>query len=291
MMTSARFTFLALAAAISMAAPFTGCVSHHTGEVRVANQPDENGDLPIKQEIHKTQQLAPNAQVEIGGINGAVEIETSNDQNAQIDIVRSARSQQTLDDQPLTLTPGPASLVIRNEHRTSGVWSMLKGAGEVRTRVKLHLPRRIRLEVSGVNGQLISGAIDGPVNVSGVNGKVRIGQAAAASSVSGINGPIEMTVAELGKEGIEMNGINGPITLRFAGETNADLEVNGLNGRFSDEGVNAVMQEKHNNHNFTARIGSGGSPVNLSGINGSVTLTRAGKTNVAAAPTATTSAK
>jgi DUF4097 and DUF4098 domain-containing protein YvlB len=132
----------------------------------------------------------------------------------------------------------------------------------------------VKLDVGGVNGPVTIGEIDGAVEVSGVNGKISIAQTLGATAFSGVNGPIEITIRDLGKDGIEASGINGPIDLRFVGEVNADLEVSGLNGVFNDEGVNAVLEEKHDRHNFTGKIGAGGSPISFAGINGPITLAK-----------------
>jgi hypothetical protein len=276
-MRSARFTsFITAIAALGLIAQLSGCVSHDSRAAADTAKPsDDSVDLPVKEEIRKTYQLTPGARVEVGGIDGSVDVETTEAQTAEVYIVRSARDQQTLEEGKTTIVAEADSLSIRNDHGNSqGLWAMLKGGGDLRTRVRLRLPRKVKLDVGGVNGPVTIGEIDGAVEVSGVNGKISIAQTLGATAFSGVNGPIEITIRDLGKDGIEASGINGPIDLRFVGEVNADLEVSGLNGVFNDEGVNAVLEEKHDRHNFTGKIGAGGSPISFAGINGPITLAK-----------------
>jgi hypothetical protein len=55
-----------------------------------------SGDLPVRNEINRQYQLAPNTTVELSTIAGPVEIETISGQSAEIKIVNSAESQADL---------------------------------------------------------------------------------------------------------------------------------------------------------------------------------------------------
>ncbi len=278
-MKSAKLTALIAVITVSIAAlQLTGCVHHSRAAAsdshKTKEQKDGNGDLAVKENIDQTYQLSPGAQVEVSGLNGSLDITTSDTTTAEVHIVRSARTQETLNERKSIIEQSADRLVIRSERgRNRGVWDLLKGGGEtLRTRVTLRLPRKVKLEVSGVNGHVTVGEIDDAVDISGVNGRVTIAQAIGATSFSGINGSIEVTIKDLGKKGIELSGINGPIEMRFANEINADLDVSGLNGGFNDKGMNIVMPDKHDRRNFSAKIGSGGAPINISGVNGAVTF-------------------
>jgi len=113
------------------------------------------------------------------------------------------------------------------------------GEHQVRHQVTLRLPRQIDLGVSGVNGRTTVGAVDGPVKISGINGGVEIG---------------------------------------FAEDLNADVEVTGINGRVNADVPNVTVMGKLERNTFRARVGSGGTPIIINGINGSVKLTRGGIT-------------
>ena len=70
--------------------------------------------------------------------------------------------------------------------------------------------------------------------------------------------------------------MNGGVELSFAEELNADLDVTGINGSVNADVANVTIFGKVDRQNFHAKIGSGGSPIKVDGINGSVKLSRAG---------------
>jgi hypothetical protein len=72
---------------------------------------------------------------------------------------------------------------------------------------------------------------------------------------------------------MEISGINGNIELRLADGINADLKANGMNGSVTSD-LSSVVIDKSSRGNYTARIGSGGSSISASGINGNIRLIR-----------------
>ena len=71
--------------------------SFHVAAQRDKERDDSGWDnLPEKEEINQTYQLAPGARVDVSGINGRVEVETSNSNTAEVHIIRSARTKEDL---------------------------------------------------------------------------------------------------------------------------------------------------------------------------------------------------
>ncbi len=223
------------------------------------------------EDTRQTFKLDAGAQVDVHGINGSVEITTAATDTADVHIIRTAGSQEDLDSQPIIIERTSSSLSIHSEnnHRR-GFWNWLRGHGSVRTQVILALPRQIELKTNGVNGPVTVGELDGGVEMSGINGRVEVGQATGHSVLTGINGSLKVTAAQLGAQGLNVSGINGGVEIRLPGNLNADVSVAGLNGSFALDVPNVTMQEKINRSNMRARIGTGGTPITVSGVNGSV---------------------
>jgi DUF4097 and DUF4098 domain-containing protein YvlB len=162
-------------------------------------------------------------------------------------------------------------LVIRVQNdRDRSIWAMLGTSQDERQRAYLKLPRRIELDASGINGKTSIGELGGRLDLSGVNGPVKVARATGAADLSGINGNIEITLVQLTK-GVEASGINGNLEMRFLGDLNAEVEIHGINGNVNAEFPNALVRQKKRGR-FEARIGLGGASVDVSGINGNVTL-------------------
>ncbi|HEV8486358.1 MAG TPA: hypothetical protein VGV87_22630 [Blastocatellia bacterium] len=238
------------------------------------NDSQSERDLPERDEINQTFELSNGARVEVSGINGTVEIETSNTNTAEVHIVRSANNRADLEYHKIVIEQAPNRLVVRGEKDNDRKWS---GRGhELRQRVMMKIPRQVDLTASGINGKATVGAIDGPVRLSGINGKVDVAQARGYSEISGINGRVSITITGLGERGIHVSGINGGVELRFAEDLNADLDVSGVNGAVNTDVANVTIQGKIDRSNFRARIGLGGSPISISAVNGRVHLSRVG---------------
>ncbi|HKP73178.1 MAG TPA: hypothetical protein VJT82_09600 [Pyrinomonadaceae bacterium] len=231
----------------------------------------DDSEFTEKDEFRQTYQLTPGATVKVSGINGAVDVETTGGSSAEVYIVRSARSSADLEYRKVIVEQTASSLVVRGENDQE----RRVGRGEqpqVKQRVTLRLPRQIDFTASGINGRTIVGEVDGPVHVSGINGKVEVAQAVGYSELSGINGSVVITISQLGERGLRVSGINGAVELRFADALNADLKVTGINGAVSADVPNVTVQGTVSRSSFNARIGSGGAPINVSGINGRVRL-------------------
>ena len=212
-------------------------------------------------------QLLPGASVEVKGINGSVDVETSDSDKAEVQIVSSSDSQQIIVEQT------PTSLLVQGRQSGRHWWRFW--GDDVRQQVLLKIPRQAELTTRGVNGPVRIGELDGTVTVSGINGRVEMRQAARLSEVSGVNGGVSIEISgPLGEQGIRVRGINGRVEMRAGVDLNADLDVKGLNGQLSLEVPNVTMQEKLSRSNMRARIGAGGAPISVIGVNGSLSLER-----------------
>ncbi|HLF84677.1 MAG TPA: hypothetical protein VI837_10925 [Blastocatellia bacterium] len=234
----------------------------------------DRDDLPEKDEFRQSYQLSGGTKVEVRGINGAVDIETAAGSTAEVNIIRSARSREDLEYRKIIVEHTAGSLVIRGDNERER--SSYGRNRDVKQRVMLRLPRAVDLGVSGVNGRVGVGEIDGPVRLSGINGRVEVAQAMGYSDISGINGRVKITISQVGERGIHVSGVNGGVELFFAEDLNADLDVTGINGSVNTDVANVTVFGKLDRHNFHAKIGSGGSPIKVTGINGHVKLARAG---------------
>lgn len=228
----------------------------------------DDDEYTERDEFRQSYQLAPGAAVRVSGINGSVTVETSSGNTAEVYVLRSARTRADLEQRRVIVEQTAGGLVIRGEND--------KGEGrrgnDVRQRVELRLPRRIDFTASGINGRTTVGEVDGPVKISGVNGRVEVGQALGYTELSGINGSVGVTLAQVGERGIRVSGVNGSVELRFADALNADLSVSGINGAIDVNMPNLTIQGKVSRSSLSGRIGQGGAPVTVSGINGRVRL-------------------
>jgi len=165
-------------------------------------------------------------------------------------------------------------MVVRSQQaRRLGFWEHLFGHPP-KEQVTIKAPRQIALSLTGVNGHVTSGDIDGALEVRGINGKVELGQALSSVQVSGVNGNIAVGMKQLGDAGARFSGVNGNIELRLAKDLNADLNARGMNGNLRSDIPEVNVEKDEHASRYSARIGKGGAPITISGINGNVRLVR-----------------
>jgi hypothetical protein len=230
----------------------------------------EKVDLPEREEIRQNYQIAPGARVEIININGPLEIETVSGNTAEVYVVRSARNKADLEYRKIIIDNSPSVFKLYSEQPEDGTVNNIT----VRHRVVLKLPRPSALSVRNINGNARVGDVDGPITLGNINGQLDIGQATEFAELSNINGNMGMTIARLGERGIRLRNINGNINLRFLSEVNADVEVRSFNGTVNSSLPNLTIQ-KVGRSDFRGQIGTGGTPITGSHINGVITIRNA----------------
>ena len=223
-----------------------------------------------REEIRKSYELSPGARVEVSGINGSVKIETSESKTADVYIERTGASQEALNRRKIIIESTPSGLTIRGEKGDSGFLAQMFGS-KPSEQVTLRLPRQVSLVTKGVNGSVVVGEIEGPVEVHGINGRVQIEQASGSAAFKGINGNVSVGLNQLNKEGIDISGINGNIELRLGEGVNADLEARGMNGNVTSDLPNVAV-DKSRHGSYSAQIGRGGNSISAHGINGNIRL-------------------
>jgi len=256
------------------------------GLSRVVGASDGQGDA--REEIRKSFELQPGARVEVQGINGKVDIQTSDTKTAEVYVLRTASSKDSLNLREVTVEQTATGLLVKSRQVRHGFWEHLFGTNP-KEEVTIKAPRQIALALKGINGRVTTGDIEGSIEAKGINGRVELGQFNNSAEINGINGDVSLIVARLGSEGLHVGGVNGAIELRLAAGLNADLSAHGMNGSVRSELPDVSVDKNEFGSRYSARIGSGGAPIEISGVNGNVRLTRA--TTVTAATDKKTSDK
>jgi hypothetical protein len=241
---------------------------------RVVGASGDNSEGVTGDETRKTFELKPGARIEVQGINGKVEIQTSDTKTAEVYVRRTGDSPGSLRRRELTVELTADVLVVRSKQNHVGFWDHLFSHNP-KEEVVIKAPRQISLSLKGINGPVTAGEIDGAVEAKGINGRVELGQATESAEIGGINGNIVVALNNLGERGANIKGVNGGIELRLASGLNADLTARGMNGNVRSDIPEVTVDKEEPGSRYSAHIGSGGAPITLSGINGNVRLTRA----------------
>ena len=261
-----------LLVALVVIAGIAGIVRSHSKAGDFDRLVSHDASDQVREEIRQSYQLAPGASVELMNINGAIRIETSDTNTAEVYVERLASSNEALGRRKVIIEADSNNLRIRGEKGDVGFLERLFGSNPSE-KLTLKLPREIALHTKGVNGALIVAELDGPVEVRGVNGRVQIA-AANGAEFKGINGNITIGLKRLNSDGVTLGGINGNIELQLTPGINAAFDAHGINGNVVSD-LSEVSIDRSKRGTYSGQIGSGGSSViTAKGINGNIRLTR-----------------
>ena len=234
-------------------------------EQQVETQSEQN--LPVREEINRTFQFARFARVDVSGLaGGPVNIETIDGNTVEVRLLRSAQTQAELDCYRIIVEYTPDSLTIRHEQNTgSRVCRSIRAAQSLLLRV----PRAVDISLKTIGGAVNVGAIDGALRISGIAGHVTAAGVREAE-MDGLAKGLTMSITQPGERGIRVSGIVGAVELDLAQHLNADLTVSNLIG--IDDKTPGVTVTNVNAASGRTRFGSGGPPISISGVVGSVRI-------------------
>jgi DUF4097 and DUF4098 domain-containing protein YvlB len=231
-------------------------------------------DLAVKQEIRKEFTLKPNVVVFVYGINGKLDVTTSETDKAEIYLVRSVRKAEDFEDRKVNIGMGKndsLEIEIRRNRRRS-IWGVFSSRGEERQRLELKLPRNVRFEANNTNGNITVGELDNALIVEGLNGNVKAARVTTRAVFENVNGNVDATFANLTK-GLALQAVNGNLDFRFADTVNADVGIYRHSGQVNNELPNVTVKEKKPGR-YEARIGEGGFSIEANHVNGNFNLKR-----------------
>ena len=221
-------------------------------------------DLPDRERIHHSYELALGASVEVSGIAGPVEIETTNGDAAEVNVIRSAPSHADLECGKIVIEQTSTRLRISSESNCP----IVRG----RQSVALKLPRRVDLSLQNIAGDVRIGPTDGMVRLESIAGHVAATELRAAS-MSSLAAGLSMTIAGVGERGIHISSVTGGIDMDVRKGVDADLTVKNLVGQIHNE-VSDVSRSGGDDPDYQAVIGSGGGKILIESVVGGVDIRR-----------------
>jgi hypothetical protein len=267
----------------------------------------QNPDFREREEINQKYTLAPGARVEVSSIRGHVQVLNSDSGMAEVQIIRTARTRADLEYHKVEVEHSGNSLVVRGVQEPE---ARQRQNIRVDHQVILKVPRSVELKVSSVSGHLKVGDIDGETRVTSISGDASIGNVggklnvrsisgsltvgdinadARVNSISGnvrlsqVNGSIDVTsvsgtlsakLVSLSPQGIHIRSISGSVEIGFKRDVNADFSAVSISGQVHLDVPNVVRDNETNSSTVRARIGAGGTPIEITSVSGNIRLTR-----------------
>jgi DUF4097 and DUF4098 domain-containing protein YvlB len=199
-------------------------------------------------------------------VNGNVTITGWERNEVQIDAVKKASDQQKLDEARIEVDSSSDSVHIKThypDHHNNN--------NPATVTYELHVPRTARLDsIDLVNGSLTVSQVSGDIRTSLVNGKTMVHDLAGRAELSAVNGSIDAYYRSLSNVSeIRLKSVNGSIRLGLGSSPNADVSVSTVNGGITTD-FPLQVQGKFMGRRLDGKLGSGGTRIEISNVNGSV---------------------
>ena len=235
---------------------------------------------PAVEQFERAIPLPSGGAFSLSNINGSIEIEGWDRPEVQI----SARkfTSGSLEDLrqvgiEVSVVSGSVS-VVTHYPQGSGV--------DVNVEFHVRVPARVRLaSVSTVNGSVTVHDVSGEGSLVAVNGNVLLARAAGIFSGRATNGNVSLELLSLdgglapaagsaraaSPAALSAQTINGSVVVALPAEAGAELEARTQNGDFSSD-LPLLAHSSAAGRVIRGRVGSGGPPLFLRTVNGSIRL-------------------
>src|SRR6266516_6280838 len=120
---------------------------------RVVNAAGDKSQGVTGDETRKTFELKPGEHVQIQGINGRVEIQTSDTKTAEVYVKRTGDNPASLRRREMIVEQTSDGLLVRSKQNHVGLWDHLFG-NDPKEEVTIKAPRQIALSFKGVNSRV-----------------------------------------------------------------------------------------------------------------------------------------
>jgi len=229
--------------------------------------------------VQRTVPLPAGGMFSLSNVNGSVQIEGWDREEAQISALKSsAGGAAELGQVDIFIRQSPGGVSVETRYPQGG-------AAEVTVDYRVRVPARVRLAlVSTVNGGVTVRSVSGSGSLVAINGSVVLSRAAGLFSARATNGDVSLELLSLegglslaeaalpaSRGGISAQTVNGSVIVALPPDAGADLEVHTQNGDFASD-VPLLTRSSAAGRVIRGRIGAGGTALFLRTVNGPIRL-------------------
>ena len=224
--------------------------------------------------VNQVYDTSDHPRLSLRNINGDATIEGWDKNRIEVTAVKSASSQDRLDDLDVKFDMDHDYLRIGVDIDSDHHWSHHEEGPNVE--FTIHVPRGTRISgMSLVNGDVEITNVTGDVEASSVNGTVSGEKLGGDINLSTVNGRVEL-VATADAGAIRLHSVNGDVMLTLPKKFDARIEAGTLHGNITAvEGMD-VEATSFTGSSMRGTIGKGGMKVDLNTVNGSIRIQREG---------------
>jgi DUF4097 and DUF4098 domain-containing protein YvlB len=228
------------------------------------------------QEFHQTYPIGAEGRLELENINGSVHISAWDRNEVKVDAIKTAGTQERLDEAKINIDAGSSSIAIHTEYPNHDLtFNHDDRDNPASVEYTLTVPRSLRIdEVKLINGGLDVEGLSGEVRASTINGHLQASQLSGPVRLETINGRLDAEFTVLSHR-VELSSVNGHVAVVLPSDANARVEANTVHGSIDNEFGLEVSKHHFVGHSMHGELGSGGTQVRLNNVNGGIEIRHA----------------
>jgi DUF4097 and DUF4098 domain-containing protein YvlB len=238
-----------------------------------------SADEAYQEVIDQNYPLAAGGTVSLENVNGDVTVEAWDRDEVRVHAVKSAGSQELLDELEVKIDATSSAVRINTEYPSSRGWrdrddGHRGSSRHTKVEYTLTVPRTAAIrDFDLVNGDLLVVGVAGGIDAATVNGDIVVREAAGSAELETVNGDIELRLdGAADADRIELQSVNGTIDLFLGPSTGAEIRAETVNGGLSNDFGIEVRKGKYVGASFDGTIGGGGPRVELETVNGRIAV-------------------
>jgi Putative adhesin len=203
----------------------------------------------------------------IKNISGSVTVETWDKAEAQVTVIKRGSESDR----------GAAQVYFKTDGDGLSLRTAYRGSNKSDVVYQIKLPRGVEsIDLNTVNGGIkLSNVSAEEIEVATVNGSIELSNVAGVRKAKSVRGNIKAVLKEASTDDMEFENVNGNIEVQIKGNLNADLDAASVRGTITiDDQFGVQVQKQVVGQKANGQIGSGGTPLNIKTVNGSITLSK-----------------
>lgn len=227
--------------------------------------------------FHWSGKLAANQLVQIKNISGAIDAEGVQGDTIDVSAVKSGPDRAQVRVEVVQTGDGVTICAVYPGRTCDG------GGGsdehrDIHAKVDftIRVPRNLRFSASNVNGRIRAEGLGRPVKATTVNGGIEVSSSSWVSATS-VNGSVRVSMGNADWDGkLKINTVNGSVTLDMPTDLSAEVRFSSVNGSLTSEFPLSMEGSVggHGPKHLKGTIGNGGRELDVSTVNGSLTINR-----------------
>ncbi len=227
-------------------------------------------------EWRKTYEVQPGGRVEIGNVNGRIEVRPAEGNTVEVYAKKiasgptSEAAKQALGRIEIAEESSPSLVKIETKLQRSAGGFFVGGGLQVEYTVRV--PKSIEVRVSTVNGGVEIEGFGGKINAETTNGGIRARDVTGPIEASTTNGGVDVDLAKVDEAGVKLECTNGGIKLRLPGDSKASISARITNGGIETSGLTLDTDGEQSRRRLDGRLNGGGPRIDLEGTNGGIRI-------------------